>query len=518
MDAGPLADRLQARLGLMRQDRIVERIWERDPTVWAPDPATPELADRLGWLSLPETMQQHVTDLTDFAADARACLERVVLCGMGGSSLAPAVMWRIVEKQDGHPSLHLLDSTHPAAVLAASSAPAATLYVIASKSGTTIETRSFERYLWDASGCDGSRFIAVTDPDTPLAREAEKRGYARVFINPPDVGGRFSALSLFGLVPAALVGIDIAGLLRRGAASAGRCAEQLGEGNVYAGVGAFIGEAALAGRDKLTFLLSPSLASFGLWLEQLIAESTGKQERGILPVVGERRAAPDQYGDDRAFVRIILRGDEDTTNEVLARRLTGLGLPVLEIELADRLELAGAMFGWEFATAIAGYVLGVNPFDQPDVAESKTNTARALTLGARRSVDADAETLHRWERGVGKGDYVGVMAYLPPSPETDARLEAVAVRLRERLGVVVTTGYGPRYLHSTGQLHKGGPPIGHFLQIVDSARGDLPVPGMSGFGVLISAQADGDLLALETRGRPVVRVRDWELLATELGI
>jgi Phosphoglucose isomerase len=517
MTPTPLATAVEARLRRLDADGVIARIWDRDPTVWSPDPAAPELADRLGWLDLPATMDGAARDAVALAADIRRACDRVVLCGMGGSSLAPEVLWRTFGARDGYPKLVLLDSTHPAAVRAA--APAAALarttFLIASKSGTTIETASFEEYFWERTGRRGAAFIAVTDPDTALATRARTRGY-RTVLSPPDVGGRFSALSPFGLVPAALVGIDPHALLARGRAAADACRKPAAE-NAAARLGVLMAEGALQGRDKLTLLLDDRLASFGLWVEQLVAESTGKHGRGVLPVVGEW---PDELTGkerDRVFVLRGMAAGADAPLPRAAERLATHGGPVDAASLDDPSALAAEFFRWEFATAVAGAVLEVNPFDQPNVAESKANTARVLeSSGAAVPADPPA-AVHDWIAGVRGGDYAAVMAYLPPSPETDARLATLRRALARRTGVAVTVGYGPRFLHSTGQLHKGGPPRGHFLQIVDTVGDDLPIPGAAyGFGRLIAAQADGDREALQARGRPVLRVADFTALLAEV--
>lgn len=517
MTPTPLASALEARLRRLAAADVVNRIWDRDPTVWSPDPATPELADRLGWLDLPTTMDAAAREAVALAEGVRHTCDRVVLCGMGGSSLAPEVLWQVFGPRGGYPRLVLLDSTHPAAVRAVTpaGAPERTLFLIASKSGGTIETASFEEYFWEWTGGQGERFAAVTDPGTALAKRAAARGY-RTVLSPPDVGGRFSALSPFGLVPAALMGIDVRALLARARAAADECRRPAPE-NPAVRLGALMAEAARLGRDKLTLLLDERLASFGLWVEQLVAESTGKQGRGILPVAGE---SPDSFSGterDRVFVVRGLGDGAGTPLRHAGERLSGTAGPVDGAWLGDPLDLAAEFFRWEFATAIAGAVLEVNPFDQPNVAESKANTAKVLDAGLEPAPADPPPAVHAWIAGVRPGDYVAVMAYLPPSPETDARLDRLRRALARRAGVAVTVGYGPRFLHSTGQLHKGGPPRGRFLQIVDADGDDLPIPGAPyGFGRLIAAQADGDREALRARGRPVLRVADLEALLAEV--
>jgi transaldolase/glucose-6-phosphate isomerase len=496
--------------------QIPKRIWARDPTVWKDDPDTPEIRDRLGWLTVGEAMAQQARALMAFAGEVRAEFDRVVLCGMGGSSLAPEVFWRTFGAAAGHPSLHVLDSTDPRAVRQAGQGDLArTLFIISSKSGTTQESDSFFRYFWERTGGRGSQFIAITDPGTPLEQLARERQFRRTFVNQPDIGGRYSALSFFGLVPAALIGVDVDTLLHRAHRMAEACAACVPAlENPAARLGALLGEAALAGRDKATFVLSPGIASFGVWTEQLIAESTGKEGKGILPVAGEPLGPPEVYGEDRVFVSMALAGESDAGVEARLAELEQVGHPVVHVKLDDRLDLGQEFFRWEFATAVAGAVLRINPFDQPNVAESKANTKAVLAKGGTPSPAASAAELEKFLAAIKPGDYLAIMAYLPPTPENDRQLAALRLRLRDRLKVATTLGYGPRFLHSTGQLHKGGPPVGHFLQITERVVDDLPIPGVPfGFGRLEAAQAEGDLVALRARGRPAIRVDDPGLLA-----
>jgi transaldolase / glucose-6-phosphate isomerase len=505
-----------ARLKAIDAAQLPKRIWARDPTVWKDDPSTPELRDRLGWLTVGKAMAQQVKLLNAFSDEVRAEFSRVVLCGMGGSSLAPEVLWRTFGTSPGYPSLHVLDSTDPRAVRQAEQGGnlAKTLFIISSKSGTTQESDSFFRYFWERTGGRGSQFVGITDPGTPLERLAGERHFRRAFLNPPDIGGRYSALSFFGLVPAALIGVDVKTLLHRAHRMAEACAACVPVlENPAAWLGAILGEGALAGRDKATFVLSPAIASFGLWAEQLIAESTGKEGKGILPVADEPLGVPDVYGGDRVFVSMTLAGEAETGIESRLTALERAGHPVVHLRLDDRYDLGQEFFRWEFATAVAGAVLGINPFDQPNVAESKVNTKTVLAQRSPPSPAATAAELQEFLGGIKPGDYLAIMAYLPPTPENDRRLAAIRLRLRDQLKVATTFGYGPRFLHSTGQLHKGGPPVGHFLQILERSGDDLPIPGESfSFGELEAAQAEGDLLALRGRGRPAIRVADIGLL------
>jgi hypothetical protein len=516
--AGTIADGMAARVAQLNADDVVSRIWARDTSVWKDDPDTPELADRLGWLDLPARMEPVVPEIARFVEEVRAEFDRVVLCGMGGSSLAPEVLWQTAGRRTGALALHLLDSTHPEAVYRASESEALdrTLVLVASKSGTTIETASFERYFWERTDGNGRQFVAVTDPDTELARRGRDRGYRRVFLSPPDVGGRFSALSPFGLLPAALIGMDPAELLVRARRAADACRRPAPD-NPGARLGALMAGGALAGHDKLSLLLDDRLASFGLWVEQLVAESTGKDGRGVLPVVGE--AADELSGSepDRVVAVRGLGGDARAPLGRAAERLAGAGLAVDAAWLDDPHELGGEFFRWEFATAVAGAILSVNPFDQPNVAESKANTGRVLAAGAPPMPPDPPGAVRAWLSGLRRGDYAAVMAYVPPDPAMDRRLAALRSAIAHRAGVAVTMAYGPRFLHSTGQFHKGGPPRGHFLQIVDAPALDVPIPDAPyGFRRLIAAQADGDLEALRARGRPALRVADLDGLELEL--
>jgi transaldolase / glucose-6-phosphate isomerase len=507
---------IAVRLDAMDAAQVPKRIWARDPTVWSDDPGRPEIRDRLGWLTVGKAMAQQVKALVGFAEEIRGEFGRVVLCGMGGSSLAPEVFWRTFGAAPGYPELHVLDSTDPRAVRQVEEGGdlPRTLFIISSKSGTTQESDSLFRYFWERTGGRGSQFTAITDPGTPLDRLAGERGFRRTFLNPADIGGRYSALSYFGLVPAALIGIDIETLLHRAHRMAESCAAWVPAlENPAAWLGAILGEGALAGRNKATFVLTGGIASFGLWAEQLIAESTGKEGKGILPVADEPLGSPEVYGEDRIFVSMSLAGETDAETDSRLAALEHAGHPVVHLRLDDRYDLGQECFRWEFATAVAGAVLHINPFDQPNVAESKANTKAVLAKGGQASPAAAAADLERFLAGIRPGDYLAIMAYLPPTPENDARLAAIRLRLRNRLRVATTLGYGPRFLHSTGQFHKGGPPVGHFLQIVQPSPDDLAIPGEPfGFRELEAAQAAGDLQALRSRGRPVIRIDDPRLL------
>lgn len=475
------------------------RLLAKDPSLWNGD--QPAIANRLGWLTVSQTMRDWLPELTAFAADVRQTgFERVVLLGMGGSSLAPEVMSIIFGTAAGYPSLLLLDTTDPATIANAERSLdlERTLFVVSSKSGATIETASLQCYFADKCRRPPANFIAITDPGTPLADQAKADGFRRVFLNPPDVGGRFSALSCFGLVPAAAIGVDVARLLDSADATDARTAVEFG---------AMLGGLALAGRDKVTFVATPSLRGFGAWAEQLLAESTGKLGKGIVPVDGEPLGAPGVYGEDRVFAYLRLAGESGP--EAQLRALEAAGHPVITITLADRYGLGTEFLRWEVATAAAGAVLGINPFDEPNVAEAKERTSEILRQGAAygRTRAAGVTEVSAVLESARPGDYIAILAYVPRTTGHDQLLTRLRVTIRDRTRLATSAGYGPRYLHSTGQLFKGGPDTGIFLQIVADDAVDLPIPGAAySFGALKAAQALGDLQALESRGRRVVRL------------
>jgi transaldolase / glucose-6-phosphate isomerase len=481
---------------------IVERIWARDHTVWQHDPA--EVADRLGWLDCPVAFRERAGEYQALADAVRADgIEHVLLVGMGGSSLYPEVLARAVSPGDGV-VLHVLDTTHPAAVQRYRDRfdPDRWLLVAASKSGTTIETRSHLARFWEdlvaAHGPDraGRHVIAITDPGSELAALGRDRGFRAVVENPPDIGGRFSALSAFGLVPAALLGIDVQRHLAPAAAMAEAAADLDLDVNEPARLGVALGEAALAGRTQMTLLLPDELAPFGAWVEQLVAESTGKHGVGLLPVLDEPVLPADQYGDKRLVVAV---GDHPGLEAVVAA-----GVPVVRLPAVAPEDIAGEVFRWEFATAVCGALLGINPFDQPDVQAAKSATGRVLAEGGAPLVPTSAADLLA---EVSAGDHVCLLAYVDPEGETAGRLGDVAADLRARLRVPVTVGIGPRYLHSTGQFHKGGPDDGVHVLLFENSDVDVPVPGENfTFGELVAAQAAGDLAALRERGRRVGHV------------
>lgn len=525
---GKLQSRVDRRLKSWQAQQYGSRLWKKDWTLWSADPVA-ELTDRLGWLEMPESMQHQVGALRQFAEKAKADgMRHVVVLGMGGSSLAPEVFQRSFGNQPNYPALMVLDSTHPAAVkaLEAKIDLDRTLFLVSSKSGTTTETNSFFYYFWDKlkqlKPEPGEHFAAITDPGTPLEKIAGERNFRAVFTAPEDIGGRYSALTVFGLVPAALIGLDVGDILKRarhmGQACAGSVPEPENPGLV---LGAALAELTLAKRDKITFLCSPSLTAFPAWIEQLIAESSGKDRKGIVPVAGEKLGAPEKYGSDRAFVYLRYKSDE---NHELDRQVAGLeanGHPVLRIEVIEKTDLAQEFFRWELAIAAAGSALGIHPFNQPDVQLAKDLATKAMSEargGSRRgarlkeeiSASDDAakqQAVSSWASKAKARDYVSVQAYISPTPEHDVALQSITESLRNRLGTAVTVGYGPRFLHSTGQLHKGGPNTVLVLQIVDHPSEDVPVPETDyTFGALIEAQALGDFTALKQRRRRALRI------------
>jgi hypothetical protein len=445
--------------------QTVARIWSGDSSLWT---ASGE-EKWLGWLHAPERSRRRVDALLSFAEPALEGVESVLLLGMGGSSLAPEVMRRAFAATH----FHVLDSTHPRAVerVASELDPASTLVLVSSKSGSTIETRSHLDYFWAWAGERGKSFVAVTDPGSELDQLAQERGFAAVFEGDPAIGGRFSVLSPFGVVPAALMGVDLERLLSRAVEMAEAC--RGAEGNPGLELGLELGEAWQEGRDKICFPEHES--GFALWAEQLLAESTGKQGKGLVPAPGEPP------------------GDMDRE--------------AVELRLENAYELGQEFFRWEFATAVAGAVMEINPFDQPNVQEAKDRTKEILARGAVPELEPQGD-LEELLAEAGEGDYFAILGFVDPTPTNDEKLAALAEHVRTATGCVVTRGFGPRYLHSTGQLHKGGKANGLFVQVVDDLGDELAIPGREfGFRRLIAAQAAGDFAALEDRGCPACRIR-----------
>ena len=470
-----------------RQENVFDRIWSHDATLWAPD-GTPEIANRLGWLRVAEATLAAADEIAAFVKEVTdAGITDVVLLGMGGSSLAPETYRRSFPDAGGL-TLHVLDTTEPLQIAAVEREidVATTLFVVSSKSGGTIEPNSLFKHFHGLQP-DGMHFVAVTDPGTQMGQIATEHGFRRTFVNDPDIGGRYSALSYFGIVPAALAGVDVRSELDAAVAAAHDSEDDSG---LY--LGAALGALANAGRDKLSFIIDPPYESLGLWAEQLIAESTGKQGRGVLPIADEPRS---EGGPDRVYVHVHAAG---------ATHPNVGDAPLFAVEATS---LSGTFFDLEFATAVLGWALGINPFDQPNVQEAKDNTNRVLAEGAPEGLqDGDLSEI---TDGLEPPHYVAIMGYLPYGDAVDEAVGRLRARLIEKHGVATTWGYGPRFLHSTGQYHMGGPPTGRFLQLVhDDSDSDADIPGEDyGFRTLVSAQADGDLTTLREHGLVAVRVR-----------
>jgi RpiB/LacA/LacB family sugar-phosphate isomerase len=491
------------------------RIWRKDARLWSESPAAePSIVNRLGWLDMPTAMTSAVPELQAFAAEVRREIDEVVLLGMGGSSLAADVFARSFGPAPGHPTLSVLDTTDPDAIRAARArlVLARTLFLVSSKSGTTVETLALYRFFRGeveraVSATDAGRhFVAITDAGSPLDRLATEHGFRRVFHAAPDLGGRYSALSCFGLLPGALLGVDVARLLERAQRMATACgpSRPVAE-NPALRLGAILAGWGHAGRDKVTLVLSPAIAALGAWIEQLVDESTGTDERGLVAIADEPLGPPAVYGNDRVFVAITL--GTEASIEAALQPLEAAGHPVIRLGLADHSDLGAEFFRWEMAVAAACVVLGVNAFDEPDVARAKDATAAALATFVERGrlpewpID-EAEDVARTLALARPGDWVAVLAYLTPDGATTAALADLRRRLRDATRLPTTTAFGPRYLHSTGQLHKGGPPTPILLLLTPDDAEDLPIPGERyGFATLRMAQALGDLSTLRAAHR-----------------
>ncbi len=510
---GALNDAIEAAAADAVSERVVERIWAGDDTVFGPA-GQPEVADRLGWLHVGERTGALLPQLEALAAGARDRGDSVVLVlGMGGSSLAPEVLRRAFDRVDAAPELRVLDSTVPSAVLEAIAGldPERTLVVAASKSGGTVETRSQLELLWEQFGHRADGFAVITDPGSALEELARDRGFRDVVLGDPEVGGRYSALTAFGLTPASVAGFDAAGLLASGVASADASHDATASGNDALALGLLWAESAKAGRDKLTILADHSLGGVELWLEQLVAESTGKHGKGLLPVAGEPAGSGARFSDDRVVLRIRDVHKPSHALDELASQLGAAGAPIATIDVDGPVGLGSVFFLSEFATAVCGWRLGINPFDQPNVQEAKTATGEVLKANAGGAIslpgvstkDAITELLD----GLEAPGYVAVLGYLAPSPSVDQAAIRLQGAIRDASGAATTFGYGPRYLHSTGQLHKGGPTGGRFLLVVDDSAPDVEIPGADySFRTLAHAQALGDLNTLRSHGRTAVLV------------
>ncbi|MCS7246718.1 MAG: hypothetical protein NZ840_00550 [Anaerolineales bacterium] len=528
-------------LARLQGERVISRVWAHDYTLWSSEPA--EITNRLGWLHCTEWMPAQIQQLTALVKGLQEeGYRRAVLLGMGGSSLAPFVLRQVFGVREGFLDLQVLDTTDPDSI-AAVERPLdyrKTLFIVSTKSGGTVETFSLFRYFYnrcrDELGEDevGAHFLAITDPGSALAEIAERLRFRALFLNDPNIGGRYSALSLFGMVPAALIGVDLDTLLARAAHAVQLSREEslFPEcRNPAAMLGATLGAMALHGKDKITFLISPSLESFGDWAEQLIAESSGKAGKGLVPVVREPIGKPEEYGRDRFFVYLRLNGEEEFDNLTIA--LQEREHPILILPLSDRYQVAEQFFFWEMATAIACHLIGVHPFDQPNVEETKTLTRQFLAtytesgkLSAETpdfddgsievfgspSASTPEEALINFLAEAAPPAYVALQAFLPQTPEVDQALQTLRRVIRQQSGCAVTLGYGPRYLHSTGQLHKGGGGKAYFVQFTCEPQStDLAVPDETGsarsrisFGTLKLAQALGDRQALLNRGHRVL--------------
>jgi len=541
---GGLGQELAERLDRWDAQSGSRRLWQRDATLWSGG----DEARWLGWLDIVGRQLADLGPLHAIAEDARSAgFRHVLLLGMGGSSLCPEVLRETFGTTPGHPELLVLDSTDPVQVQDAGGRldPQSCLFVVASKSGSTLEPEILRAHFFHVArqvlGAEaGTHFVAITDPDSQLEKVARRDGYRNVVHGVPEIGGRFSALSNFGMVPAALAGLDFERILQRAQAMAERCgAEAPARENPGVLLGCLLGAAAARGRDKLTLVISPVLYDLGAWLEQLVAESTGKQGRAVIPVDRERLGAPDVYGSDRLLVYVRLDAQPDAAQDEGVLALEQAGLPVVRIRIADTYELGAEFFRWEIATAVAGAVLGINPFDQPDVEAAKV-AARKVTADFERtgalppetpiaetaglSVFTDERNASEltWASGgtctveallrahlqrVRTGDYFALLAFVPMNARHEALLQTLRHRVRDRRRVATCLGFGPRFLHSTGQAYKGGPGSGVFLQVTCDDAQDLPVPGQKlSFGVVKAAQARGDFAVLAERGRRTLRV------------
>jgi transaldolase/glucose-6-phosphate isomerase len=512
-----LATKVRDRIAAFRKQDVVRRIWDRDPTVWS----NAGEEKWLGWLALPAQDRAEIERAIRFAEEIKAeGITDVVLLGMGGSSMAPEVLREIVGRAEGYPKLHVVDSTDPSQIRSVERAIdfRRSLFLVASKSGTTLEVNILKQHFFHRAAQElgekeaGRHFVLTTDPGSKLEVTAKTEGFRAIFAGLPTVGGRYSALSNFGLVPAALLGGNPITLLDRARDMAQRCASA-GDDNAGLELGVVLGELALAGRDKPTLIAPAGLASFGAWLEQLVAESLGKVGKGIIPIEREAPGAPDVYGRDRVFIHMRSAAVPDAAADAAAERLGRAGHPLVTIEWADRYSLGGEFFRWEFATAVAGAVLGVNPFDQPDVEAAKIVTRRLAGEYEKAGTLSDdepppqASAVTALLDQLRDGDYFAMLAFIEMNEANQDALESIRTIVRDRRKVATTVGFGPRYLHSTGQAHKGGPNTGVFLVITCDDPEDVAVPDQRySFGTIKRLQARGDLEVLASRGRRVLRV------------
>ncbi len=525
MKLGTIQARVDERLKKWTKINFARRLYEKDSTLWSKKPLA-EISNRLGWFDLPESMHDRLDELIAFAEEIKKeGFKHVVLLGMGGSSLAAELYSKTFGNKRGYPDLIVLDSTHPEGVKGIEDKTDfhKTLFIVASKSGTTLEPNILFQHFWQKT--EGlkekrqSHFIAITDPDSPLSRLAQKKGFRKVFHAHPDLGGRYSALSAFGLLPAALIGVDVHRLLDRAWVAKEACAFCVEETEMLGlRLGAALGELALTGRDKITLHATPSLHGFPGWLEQLIAESTGKDGRGIVPVAGEPRLNPKLYGEDRVFVLFSLKEEENQGLEEFFKNLEKRGHPVIKMRLMDKLDISQEVFKWEVAITALSTIIGVHPFTQPDVELSKELARRAMKQrAAKTGVDgainaSNGEKLRRalkkWTSLSREGDYISIQAFINQSTVAGSSIQRLKKLLAENMKIPVTMGFGPRFLHSTGQLHKGGPNTGLFLQLIDNPIETLKVPEADyTFRDVIQAQSLGDYRALKEKGRRIIRIK-----------
>jgi glucose-6-phosphate isomerase len=524
------------------REHVVSRIWKGDASLWKSDPESQKkIKERLGWLTLIEEMKRQVSALEEFGRLIQTKgFQEIVLLGMGGSSLFPEVCRNTFGTAPGYPRFSILDTTDPAAILDLEQKISLkkTLFILASKSGSTLELESLYRYFSNKIEALRLRFpqehfMVITDPGSPLEKLAGEKGFRKVFLNPPDIGGRYSALSYFGLVPAALMGIDLGLFISRAEEMVKTCGIDVPAGeNSGVQLGLLLAGPGGEGKNKVTFLMPEAIKSFGVWLEQLLAESTGKEGKGLLPVAGEKVGKPEAYGNDRLFIHFSLASHPDTPLDQAVEALRKSGQPVVQIALKDPYDLAGECFRWEMATAIVGMEWKINPFDEPNVTESKENTKRILELFKKEKRFPEPEyffkengitvmtgqeappgatlsgVLKTFLKGLKPSGYVALMAYLSASEAHETLLQKIRMAFRDQFRVAATVGYGPRFLHSTGQLHKGGAKEGVFFQITAEDREDLPVPGSGySFGNLKQAQALGDVESLRRRGLPLLQLQ-----------
>ncbi|MDR3667233.1 MAG: hypothetical protein P4L35_10365 [Ignavibacteriaceae bacterium] len=527
---------VENRLQLWEENNSCARLWNLDSTLWKQKPEENiELSNRLGWLNLPLSMQNHVNELNEFAESVKKVFDNIVLLGMGGSSLAPEVFYKTFGKKKGYPALTVLDSTHPLSVrrIVDICDINRTLFIVSSKSGGTTETMSFFYLFYDSLSKigtnPGDHFIAITDKGSGIESIALDNKFKKIFITPGEVGGRYSALTYFGLVPAVLIGVDISELLKNAEKMEKNCSKNsdllLSEGFR---LGALLGELNLRKKDKITFFASPKISSIPSWIEQLIAESTGKEGKGIIPVISEPTGALEVYGTDRVFIHLRVKDDDNTNYDSIVVKLKNAGFPVVVIHLDDVYDLGKEIYKWEIATAMAGSIMAINPFDQPNVQLAKTLANESMEqfkqtgklpvetpaiiqnnislFGKFNSKDIKPAFIEFISKAAA-GDYFSIQCFLPFSTNLDSSIDKLKIALRNKFHIAVTSGYGPRFLHSTGQLHKGDGNKGLFIQFTSDAVYDIDVPGRGySFGTLITAQAQGDLKALRNNGRRVISI------------